>query len=241
MNAIPTDTNQPVFRFSDVHKIFKSDGVEFTALKDINFTIHKGEFIGLSGKSGSGKTTLLNIAGLIDPPTRGNLFIKNINTKNLNDRELSLIRAQDIGYIFQTFNLLPLLSAHENVEYPLMLLNVPEDERRERAHQALKRVGLMDFTHRRPSQLSGGQRQRVALARAIVKNPTMILADEPTANLDTRTSEEVFDLLMELQKDLRVTVMLCSHDMDLISKTQRQIKISDGIILGDSLTEEARG
>lgn len=227
--------SETVLRFQNIHKIFSSDGVQFTALEKVNFSIHKGEFIGLSGKSGSGKTTLLNIAGLIDPPTRGDLFIKNINIKDLKDSELSLIRAQEIGFIFQTFNLLPLLTALENVEYPLMLLNIPDDERIERAHQALKRVGLDGFSHRRPSQLSGGQRQRVALARAIVKNPTLILADEPTANLDTKTSDEVFDLLMGLQRDLKVTVMLCSHDNDLIAKTHRQIKISDGHIISDSL------
>ncbi len=223
-----------VLRFQNIHKTFSSDGVDFTALEKINFTIHKGEFIGLSGKSGSGKTTLLNVAGLIDPPTKGDLFIKNTNIKDLKDHELSLVRAQEIGFIFQTFNLLPLLSAVENVEYPLMLLNIPETERLERAHQALKRVGLEGFGHRRPGQLSGGQRQRVAIARAIVKSPTLILADEPTANLDTKTSEEVFDLLMGLQRDLKVTVMLCSHDTDLIDRTQRQIKISDGHIISDS-------
>ncbi len=226
--------SEAILRFQNIHKIFSSDGINFTALEKINFSIHQGEFIGLSGKSGSGKTTLLNIAGLIDPPTRGDLFIKNTNIKDLKDRELSLIRAQEIGFIFQTFNLLPLLSALENVEYPLMLLNIPEAERLERAHQALKRVGLEGFSHRKPSQLSGGQRQRVAIARAIVKNPTLILADEPTANLDTKTSDEVFDLLTGLQKDLNVTVMLCSHDTDLINKTKRQIKISDGHIMSDS-------
>lgn len=223
-----------VLRFQNIHKIFSSEGVDFTALEKINFTIHKGEFIGLSGKSGSGKTSLLNVAGLIDPPTRGDLFINNININDLKDHELSLIRARQIGFIFQSFNLLPLLSALENVEYPLMLLNLPEAERLERSHLALKRVGLEGFSHRRPSQLSGGQRQRVAIARAIVKNPTLILADEPTANLDTKTSEEVFDLLMGLQQDLRVTVMLCSHDPDLIAKTHRQIRISDGHIVSDS-------
>lgn len=227
--------SEAVLRFQNIHKIHSSDGVDFVALEKINFTIHKGEFIGLSGKSGSGKTSLLNVAGLIDPPTRGDLFIKNINIKDLSDKELSLIRAQEIGFIFQSFNLLPLLSAMENVEYPLMLLNIPEAERLERAHQALKRVGLEGFSHRRPGQLSGGQRQRVAIARAIVKNPTLILADEPTANLDTKTSDEIFDLLSGLQRDLKVTVMLCSHDQDLISKTYRQIKISDGHILSDSL------
>lgn len=227
--------SEAVLRFQNIHKIHSSDGVDFVALEKINFTIHKGEFIGLSGKSGSGKTSLLNVAGLIDPPTRGDLFIKDINIKDLTDKQLSFIRAQEIGFIFQSFNLLPLLSALENVEYPLMLLKIPEAERLERAHQALKRVGLEGFSHRRPGQLSGGQRQRVAIARAIVKKPTLILADEPTANLDTKTSDEIFDLLSGLHRDLKVTVMLCSHDQDLISKTYRQIKISDGHILSDSL------
>lgn len=231
MNA--AKSNDVVLKFENIHKVFSSEGVDFTALQKINLSIYRGEFIGLSGKSGSGKTSLLNIAGLIDPPSSGNLYIRNKNISDLKDRELSLIRAQDIGFIFQSFNLLPLLSAQENVEYPLMLLNLPEEERKERAYQALKRVGLETFTHRRPSQLSGGQRQRVAIARAIVKSPSLILADEPTANLDTKTSEEVFNLLLNLQKDLNVTVMLCSHDPDLIEKTGRQIKISDGMILSD--------
>lgn len=221
---------ETILKFVNIDKIFSSEGIDFEALKKINLDIHKGEFVGLSGKSGSGKTTLLNVAGLIDPPTRGDLFIRNINTKNISDNELSNIRAREIGFIFQTFNLLPLLSALENVEYPLMLLNIPEAERLERAHLALKKVGLENFTHHRPSQLSGGQRQRVAFARAIVKEPTLILADEPTANLDTKTSDEVFELLVRLQQDMKVTVMLCSHDNDLISRTQRIIKISDGAI-----------
>ncbi len=221
---------ETILKFVNIDKVFSSEGIDFEALKKINLEIHKGEFIGLSGKSGSGKTTLLNVAGLIDPPTKGDLFIRNINTKNISDNELSLIRAKEIGFIFQTFNLLPLLSALENVEYPLMLLNIPEAERIERARVALKKVGLENFTHHRPSQLSGGQRQRVAFARAIVKEPTLILADEPTANLDTKTSDEVFELLVRLQQDMKVTVMLCSHDNDLISRTQRIIKITDGMI-----------
>ena len=225
--------NDVILNFVDIQKTFVSEGMSFTALQNINFSIKKGELIGLSGKSGSGKTTLLNVAGLIDPPTKGNLYVKNINIKEISDDELSLIRAREIGFIFQTFNLLPLLSALENVEYPLMLLNIPEKERLERAHHALKKVGLENFTHHRPSQLSGGQRQRVAFARAIVKNPTLILADEPTANLDTKTSDEIFELLMSLQQDLKVTVMLCSHDNDLIAKTNRQIKITDGQITGE--------
>ena len=219
-----------VLEFVNIEKNFSSDKINFTALKNINLSIKKGEFIGFSGKSGSGKTTLLNVAGLIDPPSSGDLFINNINTKQISDENLSLIRAREIGFIFQTFNLLPLLSAQENVEYPLMLLNLNEEEQRQRSQEALIKVGLEKFMHHRPAQLSGGQRQRVAIARAIVKNPTLILADEPTANLDTKTSDEIFNLLINLQKDLNVTVMLCSHDNDLIAKTHRQIKISDGII-----------
>lgn len=225
--------NETILKFVNIHKTFLGEGTDFTALQNINLEIKKGEFIGLSGKSGSGKTTLLNIAGLIDPPTKGDLFMKGINIKSLNDNELSAIRAHDIGFIFQTFNLMPLLSALENVEYPLMLLNMGEAERIERAHEALAKVGLEKFSHHRPSQLSGGQRQRVAFARSIVKKPTLILADEPTANLDTKTSDEVFQLLMRLQQDLKVTVMLCSHDNDLISRTHRQIKITDGQITGE--------
>jgi putative ABC transport system ATP-binding protein len=219
----------------NVHKTFSSEGIDFKALANINLKVCKGEFIGLSGKSGSGKTTLLNLAGLIDHPTTGDLFINNLNFKDLTDDALALIRAKEIGFIFQTFNLLPVLSALENIEYPLMLLDINEEERAARAQEALKKVGLENFGHRRPSQLSGGQRQRVAFARAIVKNPTLILADEPTANLDAKTSEEVFDLLVKLQQDLNVTVMLCSHDNDLISRTHRQIRIFDGQIVSEVL------
>jgi putative ABC transport system ATP-binding protein len=226
---------ESILQFKSIKKVFSGDdAVDFTALQDINLTIKKGEFIGLSGKSGSGKTTLLNLAGLIDPPTNGDLLFKGINIKNISDDELSQIRAKEIGYIFQTFNLLPLLSAIENVEYPLMLLGIPESERLARANEALKVVGLENFINFKPSQLSGGQRQRVAFARAIVKNPSIILADEPTANLDTKTSAEIFQLLVDLQKKLRVTIILCSHDDELISKTDRKIKISDGKILKTS-------
>jgi putative ABC transport system ATP-binding protein len=222
-----------VLKFINITKEFKAEGVSFTALSNISLEIKKGEFIGLSGKSGSGKTTLLNVAGLIDPPSKGELLINGKNISTLHDDELSRIRAEEIGFIFQTFNLLPLLSALENVEYPLTLLNLPEDECRVRALEALKKVGLENFGHHRPAQLSGGQRQRVAIARAIVKNPTLILADEPTANLDSKTSEEIIDILLNLQKDLNVTVMLCSHDPDLIKLTKRQIRIQDGLLVNE--------
>lgn len=217
--------------FQNIGKIYKSEGVIFEALKNISLDIHKGELIGLSGKSGSGKTTLLNVAGLIDHPTSGKLLINNLDITTFSDAKLSEFRAKKIGFIFQTFNLLPLLSALENVEYPLMLLNIPEIQRKEMAMNALDLVGLASFKDRRPGQLSGGQRQRVAIARAIVKNPELILADEPTANLDTKTSDEVFNLLLKIQADLKVTIMLCTHDQDLIAQTRRKIHISDGILV----------
>ena len=222
--------SETLLNFVNIHRTFSSEGIEFTALQNINLQIKKGEFIGLSGKSGSGKTTLLNLAGLIDPPTKGDIFFKNINTKSITDNELSLIRAQEIGYIFQTFNLLPLLSALENVEYPLMLLNLGEEERIERAQAALKKVGLENFTHHRPSQLSGGQRQRVAFARAIVKTPTLILADEPTGNLDSVTGDKIMNLIFSLNKKLGCTVILVTHDNDLAKQTDMRIRLKDGKI-----------
>lgn len=228
------EKKEVLIKIDNVGKIYNSEGTKFKALESISLEIHKGELIGLSGKSGSGKTTLLNVAGLIDPPSSGNLYIKGTNTKDLKDFELSKIRANEIGYIFQSFNLLPLLSAQENVEYPLMLLKMNDEKRAQMAKAALETVGLKDFFDRRPGQLSGGQRQRVAIARAIVKNPSLILADEPTANLDTKTSEEIFELLLNLQDKLGVTIMLCSHDKELIAKTKRQIQIVDGKLVSDS-------
>ncbi len=224
-------TKKSILKFVNVSKEFNSSGVSFTGLQNINLEVFQGELIGLSGKSGSGKTTLLNIAGLIDPPSGGELLVKGININSLHDNELSRVRAQEIGFIFQTFNLLPLLNALENVEYPLSLLHLPEKQCREIAQEALRKVGLENFGHHRPSQLSGGQRQRVAIARAIVKNPSLILADEPTANLDTKTSDEILEILINLQKELNVTIMLCSHDPDLIALTKRQIKLQDGHII----------
>jgi len=221
---------ESILKFHNISKEYKAEGVSFQALHNINLDIYPAEFIGLSGKSGSGKTTLLNVAGLIDPPSSGDLFLKNKKISELDDQALSNIRAKEIGFIFQTFNLLPLLNAVENVEYPLTLLGLSIEEARIKALEALDMVGIKNFAHHRPSQLSGGQRQRVAIARAIVKNPSMILADEPTANLDTKTSDEVFSILKNLQRDLKVTILLCSHDPDLIKETSRVIRISDGQI-----------
>lgn len=228
--------SEVIIRFQDVHKKYKSEGIDFKALDGVSLEIHRGEFLGICGKSGSGKTTLLNLAGLIDRPSRGDLVIKNHAVSKLNDDALSNLRANEIGFIFQTFNLLPMLTALENVEYPLMLMGLSPEKRRNQALEALRKVGLDLVKNHKPSQMSGGQRQRVAIARAIVKNPSIILADEPTANLDSKTSQEVFDLLIQLQRELHITVLLCSHDNDLISQTKRIIRIADGKIV-----EEIKG
>ncbi len=228
-------TSKSIIHFKNIHKSYNAEGVQFKALNGISLDIHRGEFLGICGKSGSGKTSLLNLAGLIDRPNSGSLVISGQETTTITDNELSDLRSKEIGFIFQTFNLLPMLSAMENVEYPLMLIGVNEQERKVRALDALKEVGIEQFAHHRPSQLSGGQRQRVAIARALVKKPTIILADEPTANLDSKTSNEVFNLLIKLQNDHHITVLLCSHDLDLISKTNRVIKIADGEIIEETV------
>jgi putative ABC transport system ATP-binding protein len=224
-------TDQVLLEFKNIEKKFDQEGVTFTALQGINLQVYAGEFLGLYGKSGSGKSTLLSLAGLIDTPTKGELHYRNINVGKLNDVDLSQLRAQDIGFIFQTFNLLPLLTAYENVEYPLMLLGLSETERKVKVLEALDKVELLAFQEHRPGQLSGGQRQRVAFARAIVKKPKLILADEPTANLDSANSQAIFNLLLKLQKEMKVTVILCTHDDDLIRQTSRQIKLLDGKIV----------
>jgi putative ABC transport system ATP-binding protein len=224
-------TDQVLLEFKNIEKKFDQEGVTCTALQGINLQVYTGEFLGLYGKSGSGKSTLLSLAGLIDTPTKGELLYRNINVGKLNDVELSQLRAHDIGFIFQTFNLLPLLTAYENVEYPLMLLGLSENERKDKVLEALEKVELLSFQHHRPGQLSGGQRQRVAFARAIVKRPMLILADEPTANLDSVNSQAIFNLLLKLQKEMKVTVILCTHDDDLIRQTARQIRLSDGKII----------
>ncbi len=226
---------ESIIHFKGIFKSYNADGVQFQALNGINLDIRRGDFLGICGKSGSGKTSLLNLAGLIDKPNAGSLIISGKETTNISDNELADLRSREIGFIFQTFNLLPMLSALENVEYPLMLMGINEIERKERSLNTLKEVGIEQFAHHRPNQLSGGQRQRVAIARALVKKPTIILADEPTANLDSKTSSEVFELLIKLQNEHHITVLLCSHDLDLISKTKRIIKIADGKIVEETV------
>ena len=201
-----------------------------TALSKINFSVKEGEFVALAGPSGSGKTTILNIAAGLDNPSAGLVSLLDKDLKKLSKKQLLALRRQHVGYVFQAYNLFPVLTALENVEYPLALSNVPQEKRRILATQALKEVGLSSMAHRFPSQLSGGQQQRVAVARAIAKHPKIVFADEPTANLDSQTAHKLLELFSKLNKQKNITFVFSSHDPAVLKMAKRIIKVSDGTI-----------
>lgn len=212
----------------NISRRYRMGSVEVTALKEVSLTVAKAEFAAISGASGSGKSTLLNILGCLDTPSEGKIFVDGFDAGALNSQQLSTLRANKIGIIFQSFNLLPTLNAVENVEYPLMLLNIKRAERIDQAKEALIKVGLEKCFKHRPSEMSGGQRQRVAIARAIVKSPAIILADEPTANLDRRTAESVLELMLALNAKEKMTFLFATHDQNLLKIVRRVISITDG-------------
>jgi putative ABC transport system ATP-binding protein len=202
------------------------------ALKDINITISKGEFAAIVGASGSGKSTLLNLIGCIDNFDAGKIIIEGVDVASLSEEELNSFRNRKLGYIFQNFNLISVLSVYENVELPLLIRKDVNDEERKRlVLKALDDVALKDFLHYFPDKLSGGQRQRVAIARALSANPSLVLADEPTANLDSHTAHMIIDLLKELNQKNGVTFLFCTHDEKLIGRVDRVLKIQDGVVI----------
>lgn len=201
------------------------------ALRGLNLTLNKGDFTSLVGSSGSGKTTLLNMIGCIDAPDSGKIHVDGVDVLDLSEDQRSDFRNQKIGFIFQTFNLLPVLNVYENVELPLIVnTKISERERRERVLAAIEDVGLGDYHHHIPDKLSGGQRQRVAIARAMVTSPSLILADEPTANLDSTTAHRIIDLMQELNQKRHVTFLFSTHDEKLMSRVTRVVRIKDGVI-----------
>ena len=216
-----------LIEIQDVFKIYPSAEDEVKALRGINITVGKGEFVAVVGSSGSGKSTMMNILGCLDVPTTGSYFLDGQDVSHFSDDELSTIRNEKIGFIFQGFHLIPGLSALENVELPLLYRGVPRHERKAAAIDALTRMGLESRLHHRPNQMSGGQQQRVAIARAIVGKPPIILADEPTGNLDQKTGAEVMSLLKELHQEGK-TIVLITHDQKVAACAQRIIEISDG-------------
>ena len=216
----------------DIYKIYNPGENEVRALDGINLTVEHGEFLAIVGQSGSGKSTLMNMLGLLDIPTSGTYTLDGVNVANMTDDELSEIRNKEIGFIFQGFNLIPSLTAVENVELPLVYRGMKKDERNKLALEALERVGLSHRLDHLPKQMSGGQQQRVAIARAVAARPPIILADEPTGNLDSHSGVEVMKILHELHKEGR-TVILITHDNDIANEAQRVIRIQDGQIISD--------
>ena len=202
------------------------------ALKGVSIEIGEGEFVSIAGPSGSGKTTLLNLIGCIDKPTSGDIFISGQNVVGLGERRLDEIRVRRIGFIFQDFNLIPVLSAFENVEYPLLLTKLESSKRKERVKSALEEVGLLNFAKHRPNELSGGQRQRVAIARALVTHPEIVLADEPTGNLDSQTGKMIINLMLQINQQKGTIFIFSTHDPMVMNHARKLIKIHDGKISG---------
>lgn len=218
-------------KIENVEKIYKLGEISVPALKSINMELEKGEFVAVMGPSGSGKTTLLNLIGVLDKPTKGKICIDGKDLTQLKEKELTNLRRGTIGYIFQFYNLIPVLSAFENVELPMLIAGTPSKERQERALQLLKTVGLAERADHRPDELSGGEQQRVAIARALVNKPSIVLADEPTGDLDTKTGKEVMHTLLNLSKTEGATVIVVTHDPIVASLASRIFEMRDGKIL----------
>ncbi|MCH9014804.1 MAG: ABC transporter ATP-binding protein [Gemmatimonadetes bacterium] len=226
-----TDTS---VKTEGVWKIFQTDGLSIEAVRDVSLVIGAGEFVVLAGPSGSGKTTLLNLLGGLSHPTKGRVWIADTDITDMSERELARMRLERIGFVFQAYNLLPVLSAKENAEFPLLLRGVAEEERERLVSELFEKIGIGGLEHRRPSKLSGGQQQRVAVARAVIGKPALVLADEPTANLDREASRALLDLMVTLNRDLGVTFVFATHDNELMERAGRLIHLVDGEISSDN-------
>ncbi len=223
-----------IAKLENIHKVYHIGKIDFPALRGISFSIEEGEFLSIAGPSGSGKTTILNLLGCLDKPSKGKILLEEKDITNLPTAKLADVRRKNIGFIFQTFNLIPVLTAMENVEFPLILEGQHDTkERHGLTEEILTEVGLKDFLHRRPNEMSGGQQQRVAVARALVKKPKLVLADEPTANLDSVTGEEILQLMLELNQKTSTTFVFSTHDKMVMDFARRLIRLRDGKIESD--------
>ena len=228
--------NQVLIKLQDIGKRYVIGSEEIFALRGVDLEIYKGEFVALMGPSGSGKSTLMNILGCLDTPTKGTYILNGTDVSNLNDNELAEIRNKEIGFVFQTFNLLPRSTALDNVALPLVYAGYSRTERNERALKTLESVGLADRTDHKPNELSGGQRQRVAIARALINNPSIILADEPTGNLDTKTSYEIMELMEKIHEEGN-TVIIVTHEEDIARRAHRIVRLRDGVVESDTIVK----
>ena len=236
----PEPEARPVIQLDHLHKTYTMGDVAVHALRGVSLTIREGEFVAIMGASGSGKSTMMNIIGCLDQPTRGSYILAGQDVSEMSKDERADIRCQKIGFVFQGFNLLSRTSALENVELPMLYAGVAAVERDQRAREALAAVGLADREQNHPNQLSGGQQQRVAVARALVNNPALILADEPTGNLDSRTSVEVMEIFQRLNRERGITLVLVTHEADIAQYAQRIVVFKDGKIRKDYQIEEPR-
>jgi putative ABC transport system ATP-binding protein len=241
MSAAPLPTDEPVIALHRLCRTYRTSDVEVRAVRDVSLTIERGEFVAIMGASGSGKSTLMNMLGCLDRSTTGEYRLAGADVAKLDRAALALLRNRQIGFVFQSFNLLARTSALENVELPLLYTEplIPRRTRRERAQQALEAVGLGARVNHVPSQLSGGQQQRVAIARALVTEPELLLADEPTGNLDTRTSIEIMGLL-QAQNDAGLTVVMVTHELDIAAYCKRTVVMRDGVVIRDERNAERR-
>jgi putative ABC transport system ATP-binding protein len=236
-NGSGSSDNNILIQIEDLWKTYQMGTEEIHALRGVTFEIQRGAYVAIMGPSGSGKSTMMNLIGCLDTPSKGKYFLNTRLVSEMDDDELAHIRNKEIGFVFQTFNLLPRASALHNVELPLIYNGTPAHERRERAMQALQSVELGDRLYHRPNELSGGQRQRVAIARALVNNPSIILADEPTGNLDSATSSEIMNLLDQLH-DHGNTIILVTHELDIANHAHRVIRLLDGQIASDENSQK---
>ncbi|HCC71391.1 MAG TPA: macrolide ABC transporter ATP-binding protein [Bacteroidales bacterium] len=224
-----------VLELNNVHKVYNTTHVEVHAVNDVNLTFNEGEFAAIVGPSGSGKTTLLNMIGGLDMPTRGKIMVNNTNLASLKSSTIIDFRMRNIGFVFQSYNLIPVLTAKENIEFIMSLQKWPRKERDKRTIELLQAVGLEDRINSKPSQLSGGQQQRVAVARALASKPRFVLADEPTANLDTKATENLLDIMEKLNREENITFIFSTHDARVVKKARRVITLEDGKVVSDEI------